>query len=103
MKALFHFLHIAFTCMIACTPGKAVADNQHSIKDSILTYKVQGLKEFIKTADYWGNDTESYWAFEQADSLLDTALNLDNYEESHTINLRNLAGCRISFVKMTTL
>ena len=82
MKTLFRFLQITCIFCLACTPGNCVANNQHSIKDSILIYKVQGLKEFIKAADYWVHDTESCWAFEQADSLLDSVLNLDNYEES---------------------
>jgi hypothetical protein len=45
-------------------------------------YKIQGLKEFIKVADYWGNDSESYWAYEQANNILDSISDYSKYEES---------------------
>ena len=69
-------------CLSACKQNRPVSNNQTSIRDSVLIYKIQGLKEFIKVADYWGDDTESYWAFEQANNILDSISDSDKYEES---------------------
>ena len=57
-------------CLIACILGacskiKSTSNTQIPIRDSVLILKTQGLREFIKVADYWGDDTESYWAFER--------------------------------------
>ena len=69
-------------CLSACKQNRAVSNHQTSIRDSVLIYKTQGLKEFIKVADYWGDDTESYWAFEQANNILDSITDYSKYEES---------------------
>ena len=69
-------------CLSACKQNRPVSNNQTSIRDSVLIYKIQGLKEFIKVADYWGDDTESYWAFEQANNILDSISDSNKYEES---------------------
>ena len=66
----------------ACKQNRPVSNHQTSIRDSVLIYKTQGLKEFIKVADYWGDDTESYWAFEQANNILDSITDYSKYEES---------------------
>lgn len=83
-----HLLITAFLaiCLFSsCTGGnKEVTAQQRvsSIRDSVLIYKIQGLKAFIKEADYWGSDTESYWAYGQADSILDCITDYSQYEES---------------------
>ena len=69
-------------CLSACKQNRAVSNHQTSIRDSVLIYKTQGLKEFIKVADYWGDDTESYWAFEQANNILDSITDYSKYEEA---------------------
>lgn len=74
-------------CLIACILGacskiKSTPNAQIPIRDSVLIYKTQGLREFIKVADYWGDDTESYWAFEQANNILDSISDYSKYEES---------------------
>lgn len=69
-------------CLSACKQNRPVSNHQTSIRDSVLIYKAQGLKEFIKVADYWGDDTESYWAFEQANNILDSITDYSKYEES---------------------
>ena len=69
-------------CLSACKQNRPVSNHQTSIRDSVLIYKTQGLKEFIKVADYWGDDTESYWAFEQANNILDSITDYSKYEES---------------------
>ena len=69
-------------CLSACEQNRPVSNHQTSIRDSVLIYKTQGLKEFIKVADYWGDDTESYWAFEQANNILDSITDYSKYEES---------------------
>lgn len=75
-------LFVIVSCSCANANHKLVPNNQNSIRDSVLIYKIQGLKEFIKVADYWGNDTESYWAFEQANNILDSISDYSKYEES---------------------
>lgn len=66
------FIFLAFICICACSQSRAVSNSQTPLRDSVLIYKKQGLQELIKVADYWGDDTESYWAFEQADSILNS-------------------------------
>ena len=73
---------VLFMCLSACKQNRPVSNHQTSIRDSVLIYKTQGLKEFIKVADYWGDDTESYWAFEQANNILDSITDYSKYEES---------------------
>lgn len=74
---------IALSLLCACTQTKtAKVATEKSLRDSVLIYKIQGLKAFIKEANYWGNDTESYWAYEQADSILDSITDYSQYEES---------------------
>ncbi len=73
---------VLFMCLSACKQNRAVSNHQTSIRDSVLIYKTQGLKEFIKVADYWGDDTESYWAFEQANNILDSITDYSKYEEA---------------------
>ena len=41
--------------------------------------KIRGLPNAY---DYWGDDTESYWAFEQANNILDSITDYSKYEES---------------------
>ena len=74
-------------CLIACILGacskiKSTSNAEIPIRDSVLILKTQGLREFIKVADYWGDDTESYWAFEQANNILDSISDYSKYEES---------------------
>ena len=75
-------LCIIIMCASACKQIRPVSNNLNSVRDSVLIYKIQGLREFIKVADYWGNDTESYWAFEQANNILDSISDYSEYEES---------------------
>ena len=83
MKTRFCILFsVLFMCLSACKQNRPVSNHQTSIRDSVLIYKTQGLKEFIKVADYWGDDTESYWAFEQANNILDSITDYSKYEES---------------------
>lgn len=87
MKAqhLLIIAFLAFCSLSACTGGnksESAKKEPSSIRDSVLIYKIQGLKAFIKEADYWGNDTESYWAYGQADSILDCITDYSQYEES---------------------
>lgn len=83
MKTRFCILFcVLFMCLSACKQNRPVSNHQTSIRDSVLIYKAQGLKEFIKVADYWGDDTESYWAFEQANNILDSITDYSKYEES---------------------
>ena len=76
------FILLAFICICACSQSRAVSNSQTPLRDSILIYKKQGLQELIKVADYWGDDTESYWAFEQADSILNSITDYSRYEEA---------------------
>jgi hypothetical protein len=74
-------------CLVACIVGacskiRTASNDQIPVRDSVLIYKTQGLREFIKVADYWGDDTESYWAFEQANNILDSISDYSKYEES---------------------
>lgn len=81
MKNVFIlFLCSAFISLNACTPGNAAVGSNATARDSVLMYKVQGLREFIKVADCWGDDTESYWAYEVADSILNT-VDYSRYED----------------------
>lgn len=73
---------VLFMCVSACKQNRPVSNNQGSLRDSVLIYKTQGLRELIKAADYWGDDTESYWAFEQANNILDSITDYSKYEES---------------------
>lgn len=73
---------VLFMYLSACKQNRPVSNNQGSLRDSVLIYKTQGLREFIKVADYWGDDTESYWAFEQANNILDSITDYSKYEES---------------------
>lgn len=73
---------VLFMYLSACKQNRPVPNNQGSLRDSVLIYKTQGLREFIKVADYWGDDTESYWAFEQANNILDSITDYSKYEES---------------------
>ena len=83
MRTIFYLLlNVAFVCSVACTPQNSVSSTQDSTMDSVLVYKINGLKEFIKVADYWGDDTESYWAFDKASAILDSISDNSNYEES---------------------
>ena len=83
MKTRFCILFsVLFMCLSACKQNRPVSNHQTSIRDSVLIYKTQGLKEFIKVADYWGDDTESYWAFEQANNILDSITDYSKYEEA---------------------
>ena len=87
MKAqhLLIIAFLAFCSLSACTGennSESAQKEPSSIRDSVLIYKIQGLKAFIKEADYWGNDTESYWAYGQADSILDCITDYSQYEES---------------------
>ena len=75
-------LSVAFVSSVACASKSPVSNNQDCAIDSVLVYKINGLKEFIKVADYWGDDTESYWAFEQANAILDSITDYSKYEES---------------------
>ena len=83
-----HLIIIAFLAICslsACTGGnKSESARQEvtCIRDSVLIYKIQGLKALIKEADCWGNDTESYWAYEQADSILNSITDYSQYYES---------------------
>ena len=83
-----HLLIIAFLAICslsACTSGnKSESARQEAtcIRDSVLIYKIQGLKALIKEADCWGDDTESYWAYEQADSILNSITDYSPYYES---------------------
>lgn len=71
------------TSVATILPSPLGVSNCHnSTRDSVLIYKTQGLKEFLKVADYWGDDTESYWAFEQANKILDSISDYSKYEES---------------------
>ena len=82
---LLTFAFLAICSLSACTGGNKEATAQQktsSIRDSVLIYKIQGLKAFIKEADYWGYDTESYWAYGQADSILNCITDYSQYEES---------------------
>jgi hypothetical protein len=76
------FIFLALISICACSQNKIVSNSQTSLRDSVLIYKKQGLQELIKVADYWGDDTESYWAFEQADSILNSITEYSKYEES---------------------
>lgn len=76
------FIFLAFICICACSQSRAVSNSQTPLRDSVLIYKKQGLQELIKVADYWGDDTESYWAFEQADSILNSITDYSRYEEA---------------------
>ena len=78
---------IILVCILACIVGacskvQSSSNIQNPARDSVLIYKTQGLREFIKVADYWGDDTESYWAFEQANNILDSITDYSKYEES---------------------
>mgnify|MGYP003434088287 FL=1 len=75
-------LFVIICCSCSNVNNKLVSNNQISIRDSVLIYKIQGLKEFTEVADYWGDDTESYWAFEQANNILDSISDYSKYEES---------------------
>ena len=83
MKTIFYLLlNVAFICSVACTPQSPISRNQDCAIDSILVYKIKGLKEFIKVADYWGDDTESYWAFDKANAILDSISDKSKYEDA---------------------
>lgn len=84
MKTKFCLLlSLAFICLVSCGQNRTHNQtNEISIRDSVLIYKIQGLKEFIKDADYWGDDTESYWAFGQANDILDSISDDSEYDES---------------------
>ena len=69
-------------CLDANGQFKPVSNKQIAVRDSVLIYKIQGLKDFVKVADHWGDDTESYWAFEQANNILDSISDFSKYEES---------------------
>lgn len=69
-------------CMCSCSQNRAAFNNQTSTRDSVIIYKKQGLQKFIEVADYWGNDTESYWAYDQANAILDSITDYSKYEES---------------------
>lgn len=79
--------NVILVCILACIVGacskvQSSSNIQNPARDSVLIYKTQGLREFIKVADYWGDDTESYWAFEQANNILDSITDYSKYEES---------------------
>ena len=76
------FFFVISICLSACKHNSPIPNNENPIRDSVLIYKIQGLKEFIKVADYWGDDTESYWAFDKASAILDSISDNSNYEES---------------------
>lgn len=83
MKIRFCFLFcVLYMCLSACTQNRTTINSKIQLRDSVLIYKTQGLREFIKVADYWGDDTESYWAFEQANNILDSISDYSKYEES---------------------
>lgn len=44
---------VLFMYLSACKQNRPVSNNQGSLRDSVLIYKTQGLREFIKVADYW--------------------------------------------------
>ena len=88
MRTKFLLLLLAFVYSVACTPQSTVSSNQECTIDSVLMYKIKGLKEFIKFADYWGWDTESYWAFDKANAILDSISDNSNYDEFHRIELK---------------
>ena len=69
-------------CTISCESKSRKASHITEYRESIVYYKNKGLKEFIKVADYWGDDTESYWAFERAINILDSISDYSKYEES---------------------
>lgn len=76
---------LAICSLSSCTGGNKEATVQQeasSIRDSVLIYKIEGLKAFIKEADYWGDDTESYWAYGKANEILDSITDYTLYEES---------------------
>ena len=76
---------LAICSLSSCTGRNKSESTQQeilSIRDSVLIYKIQGLKALIKEVDYWGDDTESYWAYGQADSILDCITDYSQYEES---------------------
>ena len=82
---LLNLLHvfIAIFLLCACTQQKtAQVKAEKTLRDSVLIYKKEGLKALIKEADYWGDDTESYWAYGQADSILGCITDYSQYEES---------------------
>lgn len=87
MKPL-HLLIIAFlaiSSLSSCTGEKKSESAQQEasgIRDSVLIYKIQGLKAFVKEADYWGDDTESYWAYGKANEILDSITDYTLYDES---------------------
>lgn len=79
--------NVILVCILACIVGacskvQSSSNIQNPARDSVLIYKTQGLREFIKVADYWGDDTESYWAFEQANNILYSITDYSKYEES---------------------
>jgi len=82
LQNLLHvFIVISLFC--ACTQQKtAQVEVEKPLRDSVLIYKKEGLKALIKEADYWGDDTESYWAYGQADSILGCITDYSQYEES---------------------
>lgn len=83
-----HSLIIAFLAICSlssCTGGnksESARKEISSIRDSVLIYKIEGLKAFIKEADYWGDDTESYWAYGKANEILDSITDYTLYDES---------------------
>ena len=62
--------------------GEVIAINSmHPSDTSIRNYNYSiPVNYFIKVADYWGDDTESYWAFEQANNILDSISDYSKYE-----------------------
>ena len=71
LQNLLHVFIVIFL-LCACTQQKtAQVEAEKPLLDSVLIYKKEGLKALIKEVDYWGDDTESYWAYGQADSILD--------------------------------
>lgn len=82
LQNLLHVFIVIFL-LCACTQQKTVQiEAEKPLLDSVLIYKKEGLKALIKEVDYWGDDTESYWAYGQADSILDCITDYSQHEES---------------------
>lgn len=84
-RHLLIIVFLAICSLSSCTGGNKSESAQQetsSIRDSVLIYKIEGLKAFIKEADYWGDDTESYWAYGKANEILDSITDYTLYEES---------------------
>lgn len=73
------------TCCLSSSQKSSVSEpmNSFSKRDSVLIYKVEGMKLFMGfSLDLLGGgDDTQYWAFGQADSLLN-AVDYQSYEES---------------------